>query len=447
VNGMAERKRTAAIISLNDDVKELEDLADSANLDVLYEVIQRRAYPDSATFVGKGKASSLEEVLEKRHVDVLLFNGNLKPSQHFNLEKNLRIECVDRVRLVLNIFKERAKTAESKLQVERATLKYEIPFLREWIHNAKAGEHPGFLAGGEYAVDVYYDLIRKRMNVIDGELSRLGRSQELRREQRRKKGFGLVCFAGYTNAGKSSLLNVLTNDTTMVDNKMFSTLSARTRRADGLHGEILLTDTIGFLENLPYFMIESFRYTIDEIFSADLILLVVDSSDSDDEMMRKINASTQILFPEVDSSRIMVILNKTDLLSSNLDEKIRLIRDVTSFNEIIPTSTISKQGIENMIRLIASHFHKSCEIDLALPNVPDTARVVAWLYDTESVRSVDYGDEVRLSIGCREESRNRIIEKVKGIGGRVIEAPGQEALSLESSSMSDLASPRDDKER
>jgi len=163
--------------------------------------------------------------------------------------------------------------------------------------------------------------------------------------------------------------------------------------------------------------------------------------------MRKINASTQILFPEVDSSRIMVILNKTDLLSSNLDEKIRLIRDVTSFNEIIPTSTISKQGIENMIRLIASHFHKSCEIDLALPNVPDTARVVAWLYDTESVRSVDYGDEVRLSIGCREESRNRIIEKVKGIGGRVIEAPGQEALSLESSSMSDLASPRDDKER
>jgi GTP-binding protein HflX len=424
VRGIVRKRKSVVIVSLDDHTKEIEDLADSADFEVLYEIIQRKASPDPSTFVGKGKINDIQEALKKRHADALLFNGDLKPSQHFNLERTLRIECIDRVGLVLNIFKERANTAESMLQVERATLKYEIPFLREWTHNAKAGEHPGFLAGGGYAVDVYYDLIKKRMSVIDGELSRLDRGLEQRRKQRKRKGFNLVCFAGYTNAGKSSLLNALSDDTAPVDDKMFSTLSARTRRIEGRHNNILLTDTIGFLEDLPYFMIESFKYTMNEIFSADLVLLVADSSDSVNEMMRKMNACIQILFPEVDASRMIVVMNKIDLLDSEPDEKTRLVREVTGCTEIIPVSAVTKQGIDNLIGLISSHFQSGCEIELVFPNVPDVSKIVSWLYETETIRKIDYGDEVRLTIGCREESKNRIVEKAKGLGGRVINGIG-----------------------
>jgi len=421
---MVGNRRSAAVVSLNENIKEIEDLANSAGIDVLYELIQRRKYPDPSTFIGKGKVNDLREILERRHVDVLLFNGDLKPSQHFNLEGGLGIECVDRVRLVLNIFKERANTAESMLQVERATLKYEIPFLREWIHNAKSGERPGFLAGGEYAIDVYYDLIRKRMNVIESRLSKLDRGLTQRREQRKKKGFNLVCLAGYTNAGKSSLLNVLANDTAPVDNKMFSTLSARTRTISNAHDDVLLTDTIGFLENLPYFMIESFKYTMNEIFSADLVLLVVDCSDSIDEMIRKVDSSIKILSPEVDSSRMVVVLNKTDLDSPSLEEKIQLVREATGCDEVVPVSARTGQGIENLMESISSHFRDECEIKLALPNLPDLGKIVSWLYETGTVRRIDYGGEVRLTIGCRDELKGQIVEKTKALGGRIIDESG-----------------------
>ncbi|MGD1061476.1 MAG: GTPase HflX, partial [Methanomassiliicoccales archaeon] len=241
------RKRIG-LLSVSDDVSEIEELALAAGYEITFEIVQRRDRPDPSTFVGKGKLDEVKGLLGKVRTGGLLINGYLKPSQHYNLENALKVECIDRIRLVLDIFATRASSRESILQVERAKLEYETPLLREWIHSAKMGEHPGFLGGGEYAVDVYYDTIRKRIRKIDEELERLRSSSETRRRQRKRKGVALVSLAGYTNAGKSSLMNALTKGEVYVGPTVFTTLTTTTRRIRGWSGgrEILMTDTIGF---------------------------------------------------------------------------------------------------------------------------------------------------------------------------------------------------------
>ncbi|HTY47158.1 MAG TPA: GTPase HflX, partial [Methanomassiliicoccales archaeon] len=282
-------------------------------MEIAFEVIQRRRHPEPSTFIGQGKLDELTEFLEHRRIDGILINGDLKPTQHYHLENTLKIECIDRLRLVLDIFTTRASSPESHLQVERARLQYEIPLLREWIHSAKMGEHPGFLGGGEYAVDIYYDLIKKRMRRIDEELERLRVSGTIRRRRREKRGAHLVSLAGYTNAGKSSLFNALTEGDVLTDTALFSTLTTTTRKMKGALDEILVTDTIGFFHDLPPFMIESFKSTLDELYSSNLILLIVDSSEDREEEKRKLAASASVLQNEVSGDRLIVVLNKIDL--------------------------------------------------------------------------------------------------------------------------------------
>ncbi|MBP7087157.1 MAG: GTPase HflX, partial [Methanomassiliicoccales archaeon] len=269
--------RTGALISLDRDTTEIEELCRSADLEILYVVMQRRSRPDQTCFLGRGRFNDLKELLAERPVDAVVINGELKPSQHFNLENGLKAECLDRIAVVLDIFTSRAEGRESKLQVELARLRYQVPLMREWVHSAKAGEHPGFLGGGEYQVDVYYNIIRRRIAQIEDELRSLARDGDLRRGVRRYKGFRTVCLAGYTNAGKSSLMRRLTGEEVLVADRMFSTLGTTTRRVGS--SKILLTDTVGFLKDLPHFMIESFRNTLQDVFTADLVVLVVDSSE------------------------------------------------------------------------------------------------------------------------------------------------------------------------
>ena len=246
--------------------------------------------------------------------------------------------------LVLNIFSTRAFSREAQLQVHRAKLIYEIPLLREWIHNAKGGEHPGFLGGGEYETDAYYELIRRQLSRIDTELQKTGDRPTLRRQQRKKRGFHMVAIAGYTNAGKSTLLNTLTAEKALVEDRMFSTLSTTTGRMEGENKQILLTDTIGFLGDLPHFMIESFKSTIDEVYFADLVLLVVDSSDPDDEFRRKLETSKDILFPEVDPSSLIVVLSKKDLRPQTSLNKIRLVKETIPSREVLTISSKTRGG-------------------------------------------------------------------------------------------------------
>lgn len=408
-----------AIVTLSENVSELEDLAGSAGYGVRYEIIQRRNRPNAKTFVGKGKLEEIKEVLASRPVSALIFNGELKPSQHYLLESQLGVECIDRIRLVLNIFSIRASSRESQLQVLRAKLIYEVPLLREWIHNAKSGEHPGFLGGGAYETDSYYELIRRQLSRIDSELQKLDVNHHLRRKQRKKRGFSTVAIAGYTNAGKSSLLNVLTSEKVLVEDRLFSTLATTTGRLEEEIKPILVTDTIGFMGELPHFLIESFKSTIDEVYFADLVLLVIDASDPIDEVKRKMETSRDILFPEVDASSIVIVLNKRDS-ATDLAAKSALAREVLPAREVIAVSARTGENMRALRKAITSTFQYPVEMRFRLPHGEGVEQFLSWLHTNAEVMQVKYGDAVAVHLFCQEKDHATIVNQVVALNGQAI---------------------------
>jgi GTP-binding protein HflX len=407
------------IVTLEEDISEFEDLASSAGYAVTYEIIQRRNRSGARSFVGKGKLEEIKEVLKAHPVKALLFNGDLKPSQHLFLENELKVECIDRIRLVLNIFDTRAFSREAQLQVHRAKLIYEIPLLREWIHNAKSGEHPGFLGAGEYETDAYYELIRRQLSRIESELQKLETDHHLRRQQRKKRGFHTVAIAGYTNAGKSTLLNALTSEKTLVEDRLFSTLSTTTGRLEGESKQILLTDTIGFLGDLPHFMIESFKSTIDEVYFADLVLLVIDSSDEDEELRRKLETSKDILFPEVDAASLIVVLSKKDRTKDILS-KVRLVHDIMPSREILTISSMTGDGLRELQKSIATSFQYPIEMRFRLPHGEGVEAFLSWLHTHAEVVDVKYGDDVVVHLFCQEKDHSKIVNQIVALKGQAI---------------------------
>jgi GTP-binding protein HflX len=410
---------SVAIVTLNENVSELEDLAGSAGYDVRYEIIQRRDRPNAKTFVGKGKLEEIKEIIAARPVSALIINGDLKPSQHYLLENQLEIEVIDRIRLVLNIFSTRASSRESQLQVLRAKLIYEIPLLREWIHNAKGGEHPGFLGGGAYETDAYYELIRRQLSRIDSELQGLDLNHHLRRQQRKKRGFSTVAIAGYTNAGKSSLLNALTSEKVLVEDRLFSTLATTTGRLEGENKPILVTDTIGFLGDLPHFLIESFKSTIDEAYFADLVLLVIDASDPLDEIRRKLDTSRDILFPEVDASSLIIVLNKRDT-ASDLPTKLALVRDILPARDVISISARTGEGVDALHDTITSIFQYPVEMRFRLPHGEGVEPFLSWLHTNTEVVQVKYGERVEVHLFGQEKDHPNIVKQVVALGGQAM---------------------------
>jgi GTP-binding protein HflX len=413
------QRPSAAIITLTEDVFELEMLAESAGFKVEFEVIQRKTDTRSPTFLGKGKFKSIRNLLSTHPVDVVLINGNLKPKQHFNLENTLKIMCLDRVGLVLLIFAEKAKDKKARLQVEKARLEYEIPLLREWIHSARMGEHPGFLGSGEYQVDVYYDLIKKRVKNIGEELSAINLGEDVRRRHRKRKGFFLVGIAGYTNAGKSSLLNKLTGEKVLVENRLFSTLSTTTRRLCDVKKGILISDTIGFIQDLPHFMIESFMTTIEDLYLSDLVLLVIDSSDPIDIIKVKLDTSRKILLPRTSPDNIIIVLNKTDQNPDELDGKLEKVRDMMPGAEVLPISLTLNQGVSTLLESIVGFFRYGHIMNFSIPNIPDSQPFISHLYAISDVIDIKYDTHVNISIECRDRDLEMISRSIDALDGSI----------------------------
>ena len=318
-------KRTAILITYNrqDVQSEALGLCDAAGYDPVH-VIKQRYLNHPRYGIGRGALESLKDVAADIDPDVIIYDEILKPSQNYNLASAVRKEILDRETLILEIFESRASSAESKLQVKLAQLRYEMARAKERVRLSNMGEQPGFRGLGKFGVDVYYNDIRNRMNATRSKLQKSGRQRELHRRARKRAGFQTVSLAGYTSAGKTTLFNQMTGERCQSGEELFTTLSTTVRRMDsrGKGGEVrdgtvLISDTVGFISKLPAYMIDAFRSTLEELGHADVVVLVVDFSETVQAVRKKI-ASCQAALGElgIGGERVIYALNKSDLISS-----------------------------------------------------------------------------------------------------------------------------------
>ncbi|MCL2471943.1 MAG: GTPase HflX [Propionibacteriaceae bacterium] len=348
---------------------ELQLLAETAGSHVLAAVRQSRAVPDPATFLGRGKVSELAELVADVKADTVICDGELTPAQLRNLEDKVRVKVVDRTALILDIFAQHAKSKEGKAQVELAQLMYLRQRLRGWGASlsrqvggrAAGGAGIGGRGPGETKIETDRRRISSRISLLRAQLKRMKSTREVKRAERVRNQVPSVAIVGYTNAGKSSLLNALTNAGVLVDDSLFATLDPTTRRCETTGGRVYtLTDTVGFIRRLPTDLVEAFASTLEESLNADLLLHVVDASDPDPE--GQIAAVREVLTGiEADKIPELIVLNKIDLV----DEMAR-VGFRNRFQSAILVSTRTGEGMD----LVAER------IDQGLPELMDQVTVL-----------------------------------------------------------------------
>lgn len=417
-------KTKCILISLNDDIIEVNALAESLDYQVIDTFIQHRDKPDAKYFIGRGKVKEIEEYTTENGIQLVIINSSLKPSQQYNLENILKINVYDRLRLILDIFADRAHNEEARLQVELAKLQYEAPLLRDWIHKARYGEKPGFMAGGEYEVAQYYEISRKRIKKIKEKLSKIEKERDLRRKQRRSRGYYLVSIVGYTNAGKSTLFNLISEESVSVENRLFTTLSTTTRKVPKSNKQILLTDTVGLINNLPHYMIGSFHSTLEEMYLSDLILLVVDIGEDYQEINRKLRTSFDVLLPDIKTSKIILVLNKIDKIENSQNNRIQDIIERIELDykvkDIITLSAQDNKYKDKIITLIQEVFEYTNNLSITLPNIPESQSFINWLHENCDLISIKYKNLINIDIGYRLEDQNYIEKTIKALNGRIL---------------------------
>lgn len=408
------------------DTEEISDLTRSGGYQIVGEVTQART-EDPALCLGKGKVDELSRVIEETGAGCVVFDNRLGPYQTFNLGNRLPdgVEVIDRFRLILDIFGERAQTRTAQLQVELAELRYELPRAEAKTSLAQRDERPGFMGLGEYDESREQD-IKKRISRIREELSQIEDDEEQRREQRRESGFDLVALAGYTNAGKSTLLRRLARDlvvnenedrhpdldtTAESENRLFTTLGTTTRRADMDRRDVLVTDTVGFISGLPHWLVESFKSTLDAVYRADLVLLVVDISEPTEEIREKLITCHDTLY-ERNEAPIVTVLNKIDLVD---DEECERKMNALSALAPNPVAVSAKDGpgIDGLLDRIDRELPPFEHERLVLPMTDDTMSLVSWIHDNARVNDVDYGEQVIVDF----EARPAIVEQSRAKAG------------------------------
>ena len=426
---MTTNQKTAILISIEKSTSEIIQLAHTLGYSILKEFIQQRINPDVNYYIGCGKVNEIKEFLEdvEESVDLIIVNGELKPSQWFSLEKKLAINVYDRIRLILAIFEEHAERQEARLQVKLAQLQYERPYVRELIHRTKAGEHPGFMAGGEYQVDDYYEMIKRQTKKIREDLQKIRQNRELQRQTRSKSGFFSVSLAGYTNAGKSSLMNLLSGEKVKVEEHLFSTLSTTTRSITTKNKEkkipILLTDTVGFIENLPSCIIDAFHSTLEEIELADIIVLVLDGGEAEELVEKKLRVSLNELRNIGVSAPIIIALNKIDLIKNKALDGLRKYLEQTGITKdhiVVDISVKEQKHIERLLETISESLPHMVKITFHMPLEEKSQTFISQLYEKTKVIHIRYNGFITVDVECNEKIKEKLIAACRAINGHVL---------------------------
>jgi GTPase len=344
------------------NLDELAELVDTAGADVVARAIQRRSSPDAATFVGRGKAHELAELAEAEDADTVVFDDELSPAQQRNLERLLGRTAIDRTAVILDIFAQNARSPEGRAQVELALLRYRLPRLRGRGHElSQQAGRIGTRGPGETQLEVDRRRIVRRMHRLEADLREVDRTRQLQRRSRSRGRHRELTLVGYTNAGKSTLLNRLTDAGVPVEDRLFVTLDPRTRQLSLPGGEtVLVTDTVGFVRKLPHELVEAFRSTLDSVRLADLVVHVVDGSAADPEGQME---AVRLVLDEIGAGSVpeLLVVNKADVS----DEAARLAK----VNEgAVCISASTGAGIDTLLRAIGERLRRADRmVELSIP--------------------------------------------------------------------------------
>ena len=341
------------------ELAELRELARTAGVEPIGELVQHRERPDPRTYVGKGKLVELQDAFKRSSAESLIVDDELTPVQQRRLEDALQARVVDRTQLILDIFAQHAVSAEGKLQVELAQLEYNLPRMRGlWQHLERLGGGLGTRGPGESQLETDRRLARRRVTLLRERLRRLAKQRATRRKSRRRSETPTIALAGYTNVGKSTLLNALTDAGVSVDDRLFETLDPTTRGFEVDGRRYLVTDTVGFIRRLPHQLVEGFAATLEETLVADLVLHVVDASTTDDELDAQL-AAVQAVLSEIGAGELPVelVLNKIDAT-----DPLRRRRVGNRFPEALQVSARTGEGLEALRERIAARFGERFEL-------------------------------------------------------------------------------------
>ncbi|MBT3266813.1 GTPase HflX [Candidatus Poribacteria bacterium] len=379
--------------SVQDSMAELAALAETAGVEVVCQVVQRRNRPHAATLIGSGKVDELRVLNEEVNADLYLFDDELSPGQMRNLDKTLDSKVLDRTDVILDIFAQRARTKEAKLQVELAQLEYAIPRLRRaWTHLSRVGGGSGVGGGvgtrgpGRTQLEMDQRLIQRRIKQVRKDLGDMRRQRRVQRSARTKEY--TASLVGYTNAGKSSVLNALTGERHVAtEDKLFKTLDPTTRQLDIDDGRsLLVTDTVGFIQRLPHRLVAAFRATLEEVLEADLLLHVVDVAHANPVAQI---ASVNEVLAELEALDIptLLVLNKVDLL-----DDAKVLSDIKAeYPDAIPVSSVTGDGMDSLRHELSTRAGEGeQEYEFRLPH--ERGRLLSYLYEHGQVDDVDYGE-------------------------------------------------------
>jgi GTP-binding protein HflX len=349
----------------DDELTEIEELARTAGVEPVGRVVQTRGRPAQRTYVGKGKLEELEQRFKDADAESLLVDGELDPVQQRFLEDKLGTRVIDRTQLILDIFAQHAVSAEGKLQVELAQLEYNLPRMRGmWQHLERLGGGVGTRGPGESQLETDRRLARHRVSVLKQRLVDLGRQRKTRRKERLRTQVPTIALAGYTNVGKSTLLNALTGAQVSVENRLFETLDPTTKSFDFDGRRYLVTDTVGFIRRLPHQLVEGFAATLEETLVADIVLHVADASAREDQLDQMVEA-VEVVLDEIGAGELPVqlVLNKIDRV-----DEIGRRRLENRFPDAPQVSAVTGEGLEELKARIAERFASRFEtVRLLLP--------------------------------------------------------------------------------